>query len=145
MPIYEPPIKVYLYPSFRCLYIILRRFSPWITNQTFNKETNNKEDDNPLLLLLYDKLERPKREHKGKIAVAEIDMRLCSDDFGFGCDNGGKLRATFALNCCDREALDWRQAHARLRKFNGAGCDAEVSAKALRRPVAGHTSATAHR
>ncbi|MDU9713925.1 IS3 family transposase, partial [Escherichia coli] len=23
------------------------------------------------------------------------------------CDNGEKLRVTFALDCCDREALHW--------------------------------------
>lgn len=59
------------------------------------------------LLLLHDKPERPKREHKGKIAVAESDIRWCSDGFEFGCDNGEKLRVTFALDCCDREAIDW--------------------------------------
>lgn len=56
---------------------------------------------------MHDKPERPKREHKGKIAVAESDMRWCSDGFEFGCDNGEKLRVTFALDCCDREAIDW--------------------------------------
>lgn len=59
------------------------------------------------LLLLHDKPERPKREHKGRIAVAESDMRWCSDGFEFGCDDGEKLRVTFALDCCDREAIDW--------------------------------------
>ena len=58
-------------------------------------------------LLLHDKSARPKREHKGKIAVAESDMRWCSDGFEFGCYNGEKLRITFALDCCDREAIDW--------------------------------------
>lgn len=59
------------------------------------------------LLLLHEKPERPKRELKGKIAVAESDMRWCSDGFEFGCDNGEKLRAMFALDCCDRETIDW--------------------------------------
>lgn len=59
------------------------------------------------LLLLHDKQERPKREHKGKIAVAESNMCWCSDGFEFGCDNGEKLRVTFVLDCCDREAIDW--------------------------------------
>lgn len=54
------------------------------------------------LRLLHDKPERPKREHKGKIAVAECDIRWCSDGFEFGCNNGEKLRVTFALDCCDR-------------------------------------------
>lgn len=52
-------------------------------------------------LLLHDKSARPKREHKGKIAVAESDMRWCSDGFEFNCDNGEKLRVTFSLDCCD--------------------------------------------
>nr|WP_320750720.1 IS3 family transposase [Enterobacter roggenkampii] len=59
------------------------------------------------LLLLPNKPERPKREHKGKIVIPESDMRWCSDGFEFGCDNGEKLRITFALDCCDREAIDW--------------------------------------
>lgn len=59
------------------------------------------------LLMLNDKAYRPKREQKGKIAVSESDMRWCSDDFEFGRDNGEKLRVTFALDCCDREAIDW--------------------------------------
>ncbi|HBU3537208.1 TPA: IS3 family transposase, partial [Klebsiella pneumoniae subsp. pneumoniae] len=58
-------------------------------------------------MLLHDKSARPKREHKGKIAVVESDMRWCSDGFEFNCDNGEKLRVTFALDCCDREAIDW--------------------------------------
>lgn len=57
--------------------------------------------------LYYSTPERPKREHKGKIAVAESDMLWCSDGFEFGCDNGEKLRVTFALDCCDRDAIDW--------------------------------------
>lgn len=59
------------------------------------------------LLLLHDKPQRPQREHNGKIAVAESDLRWCSDGFEFGCDDGEKLRVTFALDCCDREAIDW--------------------------------------
>jgi putative transposase len=34
-------------------------------------------------------------------------MRWCSDGFEFNCDNGEKLRVTFSLDCCDREAIDW--------------------------------------
>nr|ALD82334.1 transposase [Raoultella ornithinolytica] len=59
------------------------------------------------LLLLHDKPQRPQREHNGKIAVAESNQRWCSDGFEFGCDDGGKLRVTFALDCCDRETIDW--------------------------------------
>ena len=59
------------------------------------------------LLLLHDKPQRPQREHNGKIAVPESNQRWCSDGFEFGCDDGEKLRVTFALDCCDREAIDW--------------------------------------
>ncbi len=31
----------------------------------------------------------------------------CSDGFEFRCDNGEPLRVTFALDCCDREAMSW--------------------------------------
>ncbi|EAN4330891.1 IS3 family transposase, partial [Salmonella enterica] len=59
------------------------------------------------LLLLHNKPQPPQRVHNGKIAVPESDMRWCSDGFEFGCDDGEKLRVTFALDCCDREAIDW--------------------------------------
>ncbi|GDK29746.1 transposase [Escherichia coli] len=59
------------------------------------------------LLLLHDKPSRPQREHKGRISVKESDQRWCSDGFEFDCDDGAKLRVTFALDCCDREAIDW--------------------------------------
>ena len=45
--------------------------------------------------------------HKGRVAVNESNRRWCSDGFEFRCDNGEKLRVTFAMDCCDREALDW--------------------------------------
>lgn len=32
-------------------------------------------------------------------------MARCSDGFEIGCDDGGKVRVAFALDCCDREAL----------------------------------------
>ena len=59
------------------------------------------------LLLLHDKPSRQQREHKGRISVKESDQRWCSDGFEFGCDDGEKLRVTFVLDCCDREAIDW--------------------------------------
>ncbi len=59
------------------------------------------------LLLLHDKPSRPQREYKGRISVKESDQRWCSDGFEFGCDDGEKLRVTFALDCCDREAIEW--------------------------------------
>ena len=42
-----------------------------------------------------------KRAHTGKVAVNESNQRWCSDGFEFRCDDGEKLRVTFALGCCD--------------------------------------------
>ncbi|HFL5056750.1 TPA: IS3 family transposase [Escherichia coli] len=59
------------------------------------------------LLLLHDKPSRPQRAHKGRVEVNKSDQRWCSNGFEFGCDDGEKVRVTFALDCCDREAIDW--------------------------------------
>lgn len=48
-----------------------------------------------------------KRAHKGRVAVAESNRRWCSDGVEFRCDNGEKLRVTFAQDCCDREIINW--------------------------------------
>lgn len=37
---------------------------------------------------------------------ADSHRRWCSDGFGFRCDNGEKLRVTFAQDCCDRQIID---------------------------------------
>jgi putative transposase len=50
---------------------------------------------------------RPRRRHDGKVAVAKSNQRRCSDGFEFRCDNGEPLHVTFALDCCDRDALSW--------------------------------------
>ncbi|MDO3623759.1 IS3 family transposase [Ralstonia pseudosolanacearum] len=50
---------------------------------------------------------RPRRWHDGKVAAAKSNQRWCSDGFEFRCDNGEPLRVTFALDCCDREAMSW--------------------------------------
>ncbi|MDU4315850.1 MAG: IS3 family transposase [Klebsiella michiganensis] len=41
------------------------------------------------------------------LLLERSNRRWCSDGFEFSCDNGEKLRVTFALDCCDREALHW--------------------------------------
>lgn len=50
---------------------------------------------------------RVQRRHDGKVAVAKSNQRWCSDGFEFRCENGEPLRVTFALDCCDREAMSW--------------------------------------
>ncbi|MGU4354207.1 IS3 family transposase [Escherichia coli] len=62
---------------------------------------------NALLLEQKPAVPPSKRAHTGRVAVKESNQRWCSDGFEFRCDNGEKLRVTFALDCCDREALHW--------------------------------------
>ncbi|MDS0623756.1 IS3 family transposase [Escherichia coli] len=62
---------------------------------------------NALLLERKTAVPPSKRAHTGKVAVKESNQRWCSDGFEFRCDNGEKLRVTFALDCSDREALHW--------------------------------------
>ncbi|EEY5752701.1 IS3 family transposase [Escherichia coli] len=62
---------------------------------------------NALLLERKPAVPPSKRAHTGRVAVKESNQRWCSDGFEFRYDNGEKLRVTFALDCCDREALHW--------------------------------------
>ncbi|MCS1230841.1 IS3 family transposase [Escherichia coli] len=62
---------------------------------------------NALLLERKPAVPPSKRAHTGRVAVKESNQRWCSDGFEFRCDNGEKLRVTFAPDCCDREALHW--------------------------------------
>jgi putative transposase len=47
------------------------------------------------------------RRHDGRIAVAQSDLRWCSDAFEISCENGERVRVAFALDCCDREAMSF--------------------------------------
>ncbi len=47
------------------------------------------------------------RRHDRRVAVEIRTRRWCSDGFEFRCDTGEPVRATFALDCCDREAMSW--------------------------------------
>ena len=92
--------------GYRCVWAILRRQSrnaglPFVNAKRIYRIMSENN------LLLHDKPSRSQREHKGRISVKESDQRWCSDGFEFGCDDGEKLRVTFALDCCDREAIDW--------------------------------------
>ncbi|MCX8565668.1 MAG: putative transposase [Glomeribacter sp. 1016415] len=60
-----------------------------------------------LLLPSSPKYPQISRRHEGKVAVSKSNQRWCSDGFEFRCDNGEPLRVTFALDCCDREAISW--------------------------------------
>ncbi|WP_231731639.1 IS3 family transposase [Colwellia sp. TT2012] len=63
--------------------------------------------DHNLLLERRIKRSGVQRRHEGRIAVTTSDTRWCSDGFEFRCDDGAKLSVTFALDCCDREAIGW--------------------------------------
>ncbi|WP_280287829.1 IS3 family transposase [Pseudomonas sp. BN417] len=63
--------------------------------------------DHDLLLERRRKQPGVARRHEGRVAVATSNSRWCSDGFEFRCEDGDKLRVTFALDCCDREAISW--------------------------------------
>jgi putative transposase len=58
-------------------------------------------------LLLQRHVGGAERRHDGTIAVAQSDLRWCSDAFEVGCNNGERVRVAFALDCCDREAMSY--------------------------------------
>jgi len=63
--------------------------------------------DYSLLLERRRRPQMPARRHDGQVAVLRSNQRWCSDGFEFRCDDGSPLRVTFALDCCDREAMSW--------------------------------------
>ena len=63
--------------------------------------------DHNLLLERRRKQPGVPRRHEGRVAVDKSDTRWCSDGFEFRCDDGAPVRVTFALDCCDREAISW--------------------------------------
>lgn len=62
---------------------------------------------NGLLLQRRAPVVRPQRRHDGRVSMDASNQRWCSDGFEFCCNNGQAVRTTFALDCCDREALSW--------------------------------------
>jgi putative transposase len=57
------------------------------------------------LLLRRPGVRKDSRRRNGRVAVDHSNTRWCSDGFEFRCDDGTPLRVTFALNCCDSEAI----------------------------------------
>lgn len=58
---------------------------------------------NQLLLPRY--TGRPVRLHTGTIITLTSNMCWCSDGFEIPCWNGERVRAAFAMDCCDREVM----------------------------------------
>nr|QOQ31528.1 hypothetical protein EDBMFHNC_05153 [Klebsiella pneumoniae]QOQ33048.1 hypothetical protein BOPHEOLJ_05104 [Klebsiella pneumoniae] len=94
--------------GYRRVWALLRRQSETDDMAVINaKRVYRIMRQNALLLERKPAIPPSKRAHRGKVAVGESNQRWCSDGFEFSCDNGEKLRVTFALDCCDREALHW--------------------------------------
>ncbi|WHG32402.1 IS3 family transposase [Escherichia coli] len=94
--------------GYRRVWALLRRQAELDGMPTINaKRVYRIMRQNALLLERKTAVPPSKRAHTGKVAVKESNQRWCSDGFEFRCDNGEKLRVTFALDCCDREALHW--------------------------------------
>ncbi|WP_448716683.1 IS3 family transposase [Klebsiella quasipneumoniae] len=94
--------------GYRRVWALLRRQSETDDMAVINaKRVYRVMRQNALLLERKPAIPPSKRAHTGKVAVGESNQRWCSDGFEFSCDNGEKLRVTFALDCCDREALHW--------------------------------------
>ncbi|EOU2184818.1 IS3 family transposase [Klebsiella pneumoniae] len=94
--------------GYRRVWALLRRQSETDDMAVINaKRVYRIMRQNALLLERKPEIPPSKRAHTGKVAIGESNQRWCSDGFGFSCDNGEKLRVTFALDCCDREALYW--------------------------------------
>lgn len=60
------------------------------------------------LLLRYRGSRGPKREHTGKVSVAESNMRWASDLTQIRLWDGTRLRFTYILDCCDRSIISYR-------------------------------------
>ncbi len=94
--------------GYRRVWALLRRESETLAVAVVNaKRVYRIMCQHALLLGRKPRMQPVGRAHTGKVAVSESNRRWCSDGFEFRCDNGEKLRVTFALDCCDREALHW--------------------------------------
>lgn len=74
-------------------------------------------------LLLARRIKQPgvARRHQGRVAVTTSNTRWCSDGFELRCDDGDKLRVTFALDCGDREVISWVAGTAGYRSADVQG------------------------
>lgn len=90
--------------GYRRVWALLRRQAEPVVNV---KRVYRVMRDHDLLLENRRKQPGVARRHEGRVAVGESNTRWCSDGFEFRCDDGAKLRVTFALDCCDREAISW--------------------------------------
>lgn len=94
--------------GYRRVWALLRRQAEQQPQPAINvKRVYRVMRDHNLLLERRRKQPGVARRHEGRVAVAASNTRWCSDGFEFRCEDGAKLRVTFALDCCDREAISW--------------------------------------
>ena len=67
-------------------------------------------------LTLPGKIRRRDRPHTGQVRMPESNQRWCSDGFNIRCWNGERVQVAFALDCHDREAIEFV---AEPRDLNG--------------------------
>ncbi|MGL6539539.1 IS3 family transposase, partial [Aeromonas hydrophila] len=84
--------------GYRRVWALLRRQSEATRQPVVNaKRVYRVMRDHGLLLERKPAAPLTQRAHKGRVAVKESNQRWCSDGFEFRCDNGEKLRVTFAM------------------------------------------------
>ncbi|VVE54710.1 transposase [Pandoraea sputorum] len=80
---------------------------------------------------------RAHRRHDGKVSGARSNQRWCSDGFELRRENGEPLRVTFALDCCDRDAMS--RAATTAGHSGNIGRDVMLAAVENRFRNEGHT------
>ena len=126
--------------GYRRVWALLRRQSETDDMAVINaKRVYRIMRQNALLLERKSTIPLSKRAHTGKVAVGESNRRWCSDGFEFSCDNGEKLRVTFALDFCKRGGIDW----AAITGGYDSSTVRDVILKAHRRQVARYSGAVA--
>ena len=93
--------------GYRRVWALLRRSREMVGAPCINAKRVYRVMREHQLLLRRPGVRQDKRRHDGRIAVDRSNTRWCSDGFEFRCDDGTPLRVTFALDCCDREAISW--------------------------------------
>lgn len=93
--------------GYRRIWALLRRSRESLGQACVNHKRVYRVMREHALLLRRPGVRRDNRRHDGRVAVKQSNARWCSDGFEFRCDDGSALRVTFALDCCDREAISW--------------------------------------
>jgi putative transposase len=63
---------------------------------------------------LVNRIRRRDRPHTGQVRMPASNQRWCSDGFNIRCWDGDRVRVAFALDCHEREAVDYVAAAREL-------------------------------